>query len=248
LRSANLATFGVGFKTSKVFKTFEVLPRVSERILLNQTRRKPAFRYFCTMKHLFIFSFFLASASIFAQQKFDRLAAESFQTALNAEYLDNEKSPLMEKDKADFKGHQFFPIDEKYFVTAEFVRTENEKPFAMKTSTQRLPMYEKYGELHFSLDGRPQKLNVYRSLDLMQKEAFKDYLFLPFSDTTNGNETYLGGRYIDLKIPQGNTIAIDFNQAYNPYCAYNYKYSCPAVPQENVLNIAVRAGVKKFHD
>lgn len=199
------------------------------------------------MKSLLPFCFLLLQAIGFAQQKFDKLAAENFRSALNAEYAGSE-SPLMEKDKKGFKSLDFYPIDEAYFVIAEFVRTENEKPFAMKTSTSRLPMYEKYGEIHFTLGGKPLKLNVYRSLDLSKKEEYKEYLFLPFSDTTNGDETYLGGRYIDLKIPQGNTLAIDFNQAYNPYCAYNHKYSCPAVPQENVLDVAVRAGVKKFHD
>jgi uncharacterized protein len=200
------------------------------------------------MKHLLQFFIFALSAYCFSQQQFDRLAAENFQKEQNAQFASADKSPLMDKDKPGFKGLDFFPVDEKYFAVAEFVRTENEKPFAMKTSTDRLPMYEKYGELHFALDGKPLKLNVYRSLDLAKKEGFEDHLFLPFSDTTNGNETYLGGRYINLKIPQGNTVAIDFNQAYNPYCAYNYKYSCPAVPQENVLDIAIRAGVKKFHD
>lgn len=198
------------------------------------------------MKPLLPLCLCLLSVFAFSQQKFDKLAAENFQKELNAEYMDKDKSPLLPEDKPDFKGHPFFPIDEKYFVVAEFVRTENEKPFAMKTSTARMPMYEKYGELHFAIDGKPMKLNVYRSLDLAKKEEYQDYLFLPFSDLTNGRETYIGGRYIDLRIPQGNTIAIDFNQAYNPYCAYNYKYSCPAVPQENVLGVAIRAGIKKF--
>lgn len=185
---------------------------------------------------------------MFAQPQFDRLASEQFQDQLNKEYQDEKESPLLPEDRAVFKGHPFFPIDAKYFVVAEFVRTENEKPFGMRTSTARLPMYEKYGEVHFKIGGKPCKLNVYRSLDLKNKEGYEDYLFLPFSDLTNGEETYLGGRYIDLRIPKANTIAIDFNQAYNPYCAYNHKYSCPAVPQENVLAVAVRAGVKKFHD
>jgi len=200
------------------------------------------------MKRALLFLIFTASATIFAQQKFDRLAAENFQKELNTEYMDKDKSPLTAEDRPDFKGHPFFPIDEKYFVIAEFVRTENEKPFAMKTSTTRLPMYEKYGEVHFNLNGKSLKLNVYRSLDLAKQDEYKNYLFLPFSDLTNGNETYIGGRYIDLRIPEGNTIAIDFNQAYNPYCAYNHRFSCPAVPQDNVLDIAIRAGVKKFHD
>jgi uncharacterized protein (DUF1684 family) len=183
-----------------------------------------------------------------ANEKFDKLIAENFRKEINAEYASKDKSPLTDEDKAHFKGLPFFPIDEKYFVIAEFVRTENEKPFGMKTSTSRLPMYEKYGELHFTIEGKLLKLNVYRSLDLAKQEQYKDYLFLPFSDLTNGKETYLGGRYIDLKIPQGNTMAIDFNQAYNPYCAYNHKYSCPAVPQENVLDVEIRAGVLKPHE
>lgn len=190
----------------------------------------------------------MVAATAAGQPQFDRLAAEQFQQQLNREYGDEKESPLLPEDRAQFKEHPFFPIDAQYFVVAEFVRTENEKPFGMKTSTARLPMYEKYGEVYFRIDGTPCKLNVYRSLDLMKKEGFEDYLFLPFADLTNGEDSYLGGRYIDLRIPKGNVIAIDFNQAYNPYCAYNHKYSCPAVPQENVLNVAIRAGVKKFHD
>ena len=73
-------------------------------------------------------------------------------------------------------------------------------------------------------------------------------MFLPFSDETNGIESYGGGRYIDLRIPEGNTLIIDFNSAYNPYCAYNDKYSCPIVPRENYLRTRIEAGVKKFKD
>jgi uncharacterized protein (DUF1684 family) len=213
------------------------------------------FVIFVAMKSIAFLCVFLVAFAVKAQspadaapQKFDRLSAESFQKELNAEFASKDKSPLEAADRATFKGLDFFPVSDKYFVVAEFVRTENEKPFPMKTSTERRPMYEKYGEISFTLDGKPLKLNVYRSIDLSQKEEYKDELFLPFSDLTSGNESYLGGRYIDLKIPDGNTLAIDFNKAYNPYCAYNHRYSCPAVPQENDLTVAIRAGVKKFHD
>ena len=118
----------------------------------------------------------------------------------------------------------------------------------MKTSTDRKPMYVKYGELSFVLKGESFKLNVYRNIELSKKEEYKDYLFLPFSDATSGKESYIGGRYIDLRVPKGKSIAIDFNKAYNPYCAYNSQYSCPIVPLENDLDIAIEAGVKKFHD
>jgi uncharacterized protein (DUF1684 family) len=118
----------------------------------------------------------------------------------------------------------------------------------MKTSTDRKPVYVKYGEAHFSIDGQSFKLNIYKNIELSKKKEYKDYLFLPFSDLTCGNESYIGGKYIDMKIPQGDTIVIDFNMSYNPYCAYSPKYSCPKVPLENDLKIEIRAGVKKFHD
>lgn len=89
---------------------------------------------------------------------------------------------------------------------------------------------------------------MYQNLDLIKKPGFKDYLFLPFTDMTCGDESYLGGRYIDMKMPTSKWITIDFNKAYNPYCVYNDNYSCPIVPSENHLDIEIKAGVKKFHD
>lgn len=184
----------------------------------------------------------------FAQEKFDVAAIEKFQKELNAEYADAKTSPLTAEDLAVFKTLDFYPINEKYCVTAKFIRTENEKPFQMKTSTSRLPLYVKYGEAHFLIDGKPFQLNIYQNIELTKKEEFKDYLFLPFSDLTSGKESYIGGKYIDLKTPKGDEIVIDFNTSYNPYCAYNHKYSCPKVPLENDLKIEIEAGVKKFHD
>lgn len=184
----------------------------------------------------------------FAQEKFDVSAVEKFQKDLNVEFADAKTSPLNPEDLAVFKTLDFYPINEKFFVTAKFFRTENEKPFEMKTSTDRKPLYVKYGELTFSIDGKSFKLNVYRNIELSKKEEYKDYLFLPFSDLTCGTDSYIGGKYIDLKIPEGDTIVIDFNMSYNPYCAYSHRYSCPKVPLENDLNVEIRAGVKKFHD
>lgn len=184
----------------------------------------------------------------FAQEKFDLASVEKFQKDLNTEYADAKESPLMAEDLAKFESLDFFPINEKFFVVAKFVRTENEKPFEMKTSTDRIPMYVKYGEAHFELDGKHLQLNIYRNIELSKKEEYKDYLFLPYSDLTSGKESYIGGKYIDMKVPNGDTIAIDFNKAYNPLCAYNYKYSCPKVPLENDLKVEIKAGVKKFHE
>jgi uncharacterized protein (DUF1684 family) len=184
----------------------------------------------------------------FAQEKFDVTVVEKFQKELNAEYADAKTSPLLPDDLTHFKALNFYPINEKAFVVAQFIRTENEKPFEMPTSGTRRPLYVKYGEARFQLDGKELKLNIYRNIEFSKKEEYKDDLFLPFSDLTSGKESYIGGKYIDLKIPSGNTIVIDFNLSYNPYCAYSYKYSCPKVPLENDLAIEIKAGVKKFHD
>ena len=198
-------------------------------------------------KLLFIINFlFLFGAN--AQEKWTEESAKLSQEQLNKEYATVGESPLMDEDLAVFKGLNFFPINSKFAVEATFVRTENEKIFKMKTSTARLPEYVKYGEFHFTIDNVVYKLNVYQNIDLTKKEGYEDYLFLPFSDLTCGKESYIGGRYIDMRIPKSETIIIDFNTAYNPYCAYNQKYSCPIVPFENDLSIEIRAGVKKFHD
>ncbi|MFT7336562.1 MAG: hypothetical protein ACI9M1_002523 [Porticoccaceae bacterium] len=200
------------------------------------------------MKKILVLIFLLQLSLGFAQIKFDVKAVETFQKEINTEYADAKTSPLMGNDLATFTTLDFYQINEKFFVTATFVRTEKEKAFGMKTSTERTPSYVKYGEVHFTIGGQALKLNVYKNIELSKKKEFKDYLFLPFSDLSSGIESYIGGKYIDLKIPKGNTIAIDFNTSYNPYCAYNHKYSCPRVPLENDLNIEIRAGVKKFHN
>ena len=199
------------------------------------------------MKSLFLVVLIANSFLVSAQVKANQTAQE-FQDELNLNFADKEKSPLMEEDLKSFSKLDFFPISEEFIINAKFIRTRKEKPFEMKTTTERLPVYKKYGELHFTFDGKAFKLNVYQNLDLIKKEGYEDYLFLPFSDTTNGNETYIGGRYIDCRIQKDLEWTIDFNKAYNPYCAYNYKYSCPIVPLENDLPIAIKAGVKKFHD
>ena len=200
------------------------------------------------MKNYWIFWALLVPGLGFAQQKYDEVKVQVFQNELTTEFADSLKSPLTKEDRLNFRGLDFYPANAFYFVNAQFKRTKKERPFQMKTSTDRLPTYVKYGELTFSLDGKELKLNIYQNIELVKKKEYKDHLFLPFSDMTSGHETYIGGRYIDLKIPKGDTIAIDFNQAYNPYCAYNHKYSCPIVPLENDLPIEIKAGVKKFHD
>ncbi|HVF96436.1 MAG TPA: DUF1684 domain-containing protein [Flavisolibacter sp.] len=110
-------------------------------------------------------------------------------------------------------------------------------------------MFRVYGTAFFQLNGKSLQLNLYKSQEEMTNPAYRNYLFLPFTDSTSGNETYQSGRYIDLTTTdiKDNKLMVDFNKAYNPYCAYvSGVYNCPIPPKENALPIAVRAGEKAF--
>lgn len=165
---------------------------------------------------------------------------------LNAEYKDPEKSPLPDKYRKNFDGLDFFAPDTNLVITAKFVPALHAEPFLMPTTTDRAPEYKLFGKAYFRLEGKEFSLEVYQNQQLKLEDEYRDYLFLPFLDKTNSKETYAGGRYIDLSIPNGNTIVIDFNKAYNPYCAYSKRFSCPIVPVVNTLDISIKAGVKKF--
>jgi uncharacterized protein (DUF1684 family) len=169
-----------------------------------------------------------------------------FQKELNAEFKDPETSPLADRFRINFETLDFFAPDTNYVVVAEFIRTPEALPFSMPTTTDRESTEVLYGIAKFTLNGKQQQLEIYQTPELITQEKYKDYLFLPFTDATNGEETYGGGRYLDLRIPKGNTIVLDFNKAYNPYCAYNKKFSCPLVPTVNRLKTEIRAGVKAF--
>ncbi|MDT7829719.1 DUF1684 domain-containing protein [Pricia sp. S334] len=169
-----------------------------------------------------------------------------FQKELNDEFKDPETSPLPDRYRMDFETLDFFAPDTTYVVLAKLVRTPEALPFMMPTTTGRKSEEAVFGIAHFTLNGEKRQLEIYQNQELMEQEEYRDYLFLPFTDKTNGEETYSGGRYIDLEIPDGDSIQIDFNTAYNPYCAYNPKYSCPIVPDVNALDTEVRAGVRAF--
>lgn len=171
-------------------------------------------------------------------------SVQDFQKQMNRDFKDPETSPLPPKERKKFTAVNFFSIDTAYTVEAEFVRTPYESPFEMPTTTDRKPVYVKYGELYFSIQEQEFKLNVYQNQD--PKKGYEDYLFLPFTDLTNGKTSYSGGRYVDMMIPGSDKVVLDFNKAYNPYCAYSGEYSCPLVPQENHLEIEIPAGVKAY--
>ena len=181
-----------------------------------------------------------------AQDKQMLTGETEWQKQMNADFKDATKSPLKDKDRKHFTGLDFYAFDSTYVVTAQVKRTPEAKPFKMKTTTNRRPEYVQFGVVSFTLKGKDYELNIYQNLGLIKKEGYEDYLFLPFLDDTNGEGSYAGGRYTEVRLPKGDTMVIDFNTAYNPYCAYNAKYSCPIVPRANYIATKVEAGVKAF--
>jgi uncharacterized protein (DUF1684 family) len=181
-----------------------------------------------------------------AQDKRSVSGETDWQKEMNADFKDATKSPLTEKDRKTFEALEFFKFDSTFVVTAKLKRTPDSKWFNMKTTTSRVSKERVYGILTFDLNGKTFQLNIYQGKDLMKREGYEDYLFLPFLDNTNGESSYSGGRYVEGKIPEGDEIIIDFNKTYNPYCAYNNKYSCPIVPRENYVDEDIKAGVMAY--
>ena len=173
---------------------------------------------------------------------------EAYRQEMNEKFKDSIRSPLLKEDIEEFVGLEFYDADPGYRVEATFKVNKKQKKFKMKTTTDRRPAYIKYAKTKFVLKGQEYVLNVYKNEGLTKKEGYEDYLFIPFTDLTNGETTYGGGRYIDIRIPNGDMVEIDLNLAYNPYCAYNYNYSCPIVPLENHLPTRVEAGVLNYKE
>ncbi|MGB0778280.1 MAG: DUF1684 domain-containing protein [Flavobacteriaceae bacterium] len=199
------------------------------------------------MKH-FIFLLFtsvLISSCDNSNQLSYQDQIKEHQYQMNLMFNDSGKSPLKAEDLKSFSHLEFFPIDSLYRVKSRFVPIENGKILSFPTNTDRVALYLEYAKVYFKLHDKEQELTLY----LSQNTAEQDYLFLPFFDLTNGTSSYDGGRYLDLEVyPKKNQdIWIDFNLAYNPYCAYNDRYSCPIPPLENSLDIEIPAGVKKYH-
>ncbi len=191
-------------------------------------------------KFIFLFSILLAGTIANAQNSY----ADSLERFID-EYISEH-----EVVKGDEKKYlSFFPLNERYRITARFERVIDGKWFAMETSGISRQMYRVYGILHFNINDTTVRLNVYQSQRLMEMEGYKDHLLLPFTDLTSGQDTYETGRYLDIQLYdiQGETLVIDFNKAYNPYCAYvEGVYNCPIPPKENSLSVAIHAGEKKF--
>lgn len=165
----------------------------------------------------------------------------------NQEYADSLTSPLNPIHIAEFTGLDYFPVDPDFKITGRFELTPEEKPVVMLTSTDRAPVYRKYGNFYFKIHDEKFVLGAFQDMDTIDDMAYNKFLFLPFQDLTSSKESYGGGRYIDILIPHSDSITVDFNLAYNPYCAYHDRWSCVIPPPENFLNVKILAGEKKFH-
>ncbi len=202
------------------------------------------FRLVDNMKILLLFTTLLATAA-FAQTPFADQLAKHRET-YKKDLLSSAGGPV--KAEEDLSYVQFYAPDSTYRVTATVQLTPKAEPFEMPTYNGKTRPHVAYALLSFVLNGKPQQLTLYRNLNVIRMPEFRDYLFLPFKDATSGTATYGGGRYIDLRtgeIKDGH-LTIDFNKAYNPYCAYQEGYPCPIPPKNNVLSIPVEAGEKAY--
>ena len=148
-------------------------------------------------------------------------------------------------EKKEFKGLNYFAPDITYRISAKLIPIQNKKMMLLPTSDGKEKKYLEYAFAEFELNSTVCKLLI---LEIPEGE-YRGTLFLAFADETSANETYGAGRYLDLKkVPGASSITLDFNEAYNPYCAYSDKFSCPFPPRQNTLRVSIKAGEKKYHD
>lgn len=158
--------------------------------------------------------------------------------------LHDEQSPLKPEQKKAFSGLNYFEPDPAYRIEARVEENKDKELLTLPTSDNKQKPFKKWGYAVFEMEGQEQRL-------LLLQPAYgpdMEGLFLPFSDATSADETYGAGRYLDLKTPKKDKLVIDFNKAYNPYCAYTEGFSCPFPPKENILPVAIRAGEKTFEN
>lgn len=163
---------------------------------------------------------------------------DDFRTEKDEMFAHHPQSPLTPEQRRDFKGLDYFPENDALRLEVKVEPFEDQQPLMMQTSTGGAQEYVRFGRFKFQVDGETAELTIYKA----------DYgYFLPFVDSLAGTETYPAGRYLEPEPLPGNHFLVDFNSAYNPYCAYNEMWSCPITPAENRLKVPIRAGEKIFH-
>lgn len=163
---------------------------------------------------------------------------EAFRIEKDDFFKNHPQSPLTREQRANFVGLSYFPENEALRLEVKLDEAVDRNEFAMQTSTGDVQMYSRAGRFRFMVDGHEAELTIYQG-----EHGF----FLPFVDSLAGSETYPAGRYLEPEPLPGGRFIVDFNMAYNPYCAYNERWSCPITPAENRLKVAIRAGEKLFH-
>ena len=156
--------------------------------------------------------------------------------------LTSESSPIKASDREFFAGLSYFEVDKSFVFESVLHRLSSPAEVTIATSKDRPRLMLHLGALPFTYEGKEYAVQVYAPKDTNDG----NYWFIPFTDATSGGETYGGGRYIDIDDVASDTVFLDFNYAYSPYCAYNERYDCPIPPAENALPIAIRAGERSF--
>ena len=189
-------------------------------------------------------------ASPTAQSTTDEDAArrqlDAFRKQKDKFFQESEDSPLLQEDRPEFHGLNYYPVDLAYRVVATLVEETHPGIFKVQTTTGDHKEYTRLGRLEFELEGQQLRLTAF--VPPADEPLHGNRIFVPFRDRTSGKETYGAGRYIDLNKRSSDQYVLDFNRAYNPYCAYSPYYSCPLPPGENNLPVEVRAGEKLFHE
>jgi len=163
---------------------------------------------------------------------------QEFRANKNEFFARHPQSPLTSEQKRAFRGLDYFDENADLQLEVLVEKFPEQKQVMIQTSTGQPQTYTRYGKFKFSVDGQEAELTLYSS---------DNGFFLPFADSLAGEETYPAGRYLEPDPLPGDRFLVDFNLAYNPYCAYNEMWSCPLTPPENRLKVPIRAGEKMFH-
>jgi len=164
---------------------------------------------------------------------------EEFRAAKDDFFASHPQSPLTALQKGTFEGLRYFDENPSLRFEVAVTPFPEREQVEIQTSTGDVRVYTRFARFQFSVDGQEAELTIY--------ETEHGY-FLPFVDSLAGTEAYPAGRYLDVDILPGNRFLVDFNLAYNPYCAYNDAWSCPLTPFENRLKVPIRAGEKLFRE
>ncbi|MBX7093809.1 MAG: DUF1684 domain-containing protein [Flavobacteriales bacterium] len=186
---------------------------------------------------LFLLLFLVSTLTSFGQGNYLD-SVKNHRLERNLEMKDTVKSPLKKDEILKFESLHFFDANEKWRITADFKKAKKKSIITMPTSSGKIKEYKLLGYALFRCNDTSIQLSVYSPV------LHPEYLFIPFTDLTSGNECYGGGRYLEVEMINKKQILLDFNFCYNPYCAYTTGYNCPIPPMENFVPIRIEAGEK----